>query len=72
MSELAFQQLSSKVDMLSYSERVRLLDRIVRTLQFSTVRSVQKDNTDFSAAFGLWKDRAVSVEEIRKKAWGRL
>ena len=30
MSELAFEQLSAQVDMLSYTERIRLLDKIVR------------------------------------------
>ena len=70
MSELAFEQLSEKVDMLSYSERIRLLDKIVKSLH-SPVKTHKKESADFNAAFGLWKDRNISVEEIRSKAWDR-
>ena len=70
MSELAFNQLSAQVDMLSYAERIKLLDKIVRTLH-TPVKPHKKAFSDFSTAFGLWKDRSLSVEEIRSKAWGR-
>ena len=70
MSELVFKQLSAQVDMLSYAERIKLLDKIVRTLH-TTVKTHKKAFSDFSTAFGLWKDRSLSVEEIRSKAWGR-
>ena len=33
MSEQAFKQLSEQVDMLSYAERLRLLDKTVRALR---------------------------------------
>ena len=71
MSELAFAKLSSQVDMLSFSERVRLLDKIVRSLHTPATKTAKTDSADFNAAFGLWKDRDVSIEEIRQKAWGR-
>ena len=32
MAKLAFSELSNQIDMLSYAERIRLLDKIVRTL----------------------------------------
>ena len=70
MSELAFKQLSAKIDMLSYAERIQLLDKIVQTLH-TPVKTQKKETSDFNAAFGLWKDRDISVEEIRTKAWGR-
>ena len=70
MSELAFEQLSAQVDMLSYAERIRLLDKIVRTLR-TPAKTHKKESSDFNAAFGLWKDRDISVEKIRAKAWGR-
>ena len=70
MSELAFEQLSAQVDMLSYAERIRLLDKIVKTLH-KPVKAHKREDSDFNAAFGLWKDRNISVEEIRNKAWGR-
>ena len=70
MSELAFKQLSAQVDMLSYAERVKLLDKIVRTLH-TPVKTHKREFSDFNVAFGLWKDRLLSIEEIRRKAWGR-
>ena len=70
MSELAFKQLSAQVDMLSYAERIKLLDKIVRTLH-TPVKTHKREFSDFNAVFGLWKDRHLSVEEIRSKAWGR-
>lgn len=70
MSELAFKQLSAQVDMLSYAERIKLLDKIVQTLH-TPVKTHKREFSDFSTAFGLWKDRFLSVEEIRSKAWGR-
>lgn len=70
MSELVFKQVSAQVDMLSYAERIKLLDKIVRTLH-TPVKTHKKAFSDFNTAFGLWKDRSLSVEEIRSKAWGR-
>ncbi|QTQ11312.1 hypothetical protein HRI96_03340 [Treponema parvum] len=70
MSELAFKQLSAQIDMLSYDEKIRLLDKIVRTLHMP-VKTHERELSDFNAAFGLWKDRTLSVEEIRTKSWSR-
>ena len=70
MSELVFKKLSGQIDMLSYAEKIKLLDKIVRTLH-TPVKTHQREFSDFNAAFGLWKDRPLSVEEIRTKAWGR-
>lgn len=70
MSETAFIQLASQVEALSYSERIRLLDKIVQTLR-APEKKRGGDGADFAAAFGLWEDREISIEEIRAKAWGR-
>lgn len=70
MSELAFKQISSQVDMLSYDERIKLLGKIIQTLQ-SPTKTPKKESSDFDTAFGLWKDRNISVEEIRNKGWSR-
>jgi len=35
------------------------------------VKICKKESSDFAAAFGLWKNRDVSIKEIRIKAWGR-
>ena len=68
MSELVFEQLSAQIDMLSYSERIRLLNKIVQTLHVP-VKVSKREVSDFNAAFGLWKDRNISVAEIRTKSW---
>ena len=70
MSELGFKKLYAQIDMLSYAERIRLLGRIVQTLNVP-VKTRKKESSDFTAAFGLWKGRDISIKEIRAKAWGR-
>lgn len=70
MSDAAFKKISSQIDMLSYKERILLLNKIVSTLH-SQKKAIPKENTDFESAFGLWKDRDVSIDSIRQKAWGR-
>ena len=70
MSELVFKKLSGQIDMLSYAEKIKLLDKIIRTLH-TPVKTHKREFSDFNAAFGLWKDRTVSIEEIRTKAWRR-
>ena len=71
MSELMFREISNQIDMLSYGERLRLLNKIVGSLQLPAIESVKKIDSDFDDAFGLWADRDVSLDEIRAKAWGR-
>ena len=31
-----------------------------------------KGKPDFKSVFGIWKDRDITIESIRKKAWGRI
>ena len=31
-----------------------------------------KGKPDFKSVFGIWKDRDITLENIRKKAWGRI
>ncbi|WP_296855777.1 hypothetical protein [Treponema sp.] len=46
MSELGFKKLYAQIDMLSYSERIRLLDKIVQTLH-APAKSPRKETSDF-------------------------
>ncbi|EDP72989.1 hypothetical protein [Hydrogenivirga sp. 128-5-R1-1] len=32
----------------------------------------KKGRPDFESVFGIWKDRDITIENIRKKAWGRI
>ena len=52
MSTIPFEQLSAQVDMLSYTERIRLLNKIVQTLH-TPVKVHKRKAPDFDAAFGL-------------------
>lgn len=70
MSEAVFNTLLAQIDMLSYSERLSLLDKISSSLR-STVKPVENKTASFDAAFGLWADREISTSEIRRKAWER-
>lgn len=70
MSEIAFKQLASKVDLLSYEEKIKLLDKIVGTLH-APVKTSKTKPANLSLAFGLWKERDISIEKIRTEAWGR-
>ncbi|WP_457636397.1 hypothetical protein [Persephonella sp.] len=32
----------------------------------------KKGKPDFEAVFGIWKDRDITIENIRKKTWGKV
>ena len=70
MSDLALKKLTDEIEMLSFADRLTLLNKIVQTLQVP-VKNVKKESTDFDAAFGLWAKRDISLPEIRQKAWSR-
>jgi len=31
-----------------------------------------KEKPDFKSVFGIWKDRDITIESIRKKTWKRV
>ncbi|RUM57518.1 MAG: hypothetical protein DSY59_02380 [Persephonella sp.] len=31
----------------------------------------KKGKPDFNSVFGIWKDKNITLEEIRKKAWAK-
>ena len=70
MSDLALKKLTDEIEMLSFADRLKLLNKIVQTLRVPA-KTVKKESTDFDAAFGLWSDRNISLSEIRQKAWSR-
>ena len=70
MATATYENLSKQIDMLSYSDRIRLLDRIVRSLNVPKDRKkAQTSNPE--DVFGIWKERDITIESIREKAWGR-
>ena len=70
MATATYENLSKQIDMLSYSDRIRLLDKIVRSLNVPKDRKkTQTSNPE--DVFGIWKERDITIESIREKAWGR-
>lgn len=66
-------------------EHARLLAELARELNFVTSVEAFKDETsteipkgkfssqeDFLSMCGLWKDRDISAEKIREKAWRKI
>lgn len=71
MSSAVYKNLSDQIDMLSYADRLRLLEKIVMTLGVPKTTRQKPVSGEFDAAFGLWRDRDISLDSIRAKAWGR-
>lgn len=71
MSGVAFAKFEQEVEMLSYNDRIKLLEKIIKTLGFENNKKINTKLVDFDAAFGIWQDREVSLESIREKAWAR-
>lgn len=67
MSSAVFEELIENVPTLSYTQRVRLLSVLVQT--FSPEQKRKSVSSDQNAAFGIWKNRDISLSDIRKKAW---
>lgn len=70
MDTITYENLSKQVEMLSYSDRIRLLGRIVQLLDVpkNTNKSEASNPED---VFGIWRERDISLSTIREKAWGR-
>lgn len=71
MSDVAFAKIEQQVELLSYSDRIKLLEKIIKTLGLEAIKKEKTKSADFDAAFGIWKDREVSLKSIRRKAWVR-
>ena len=71
MSPIAYKELTDQINLLSFSDRVRLLEHIAQTLQIQEQHKAKADSSAFEKAFGLWRNRDVDIETIRQKAWGR-
>ena len=71
MTAIAFENLAKQIDMLSYSDRLRLLERIASTLHVQEAPAATNDSSAFDRAFGIWKSKDISLESVRQKAWGR-
>lgn len=71
MSGIAFNQFVNKIDMLSYSQRMTLLQKLVSSFSKDDEPKKIKKMEGCNDAFGIWSDRDISLESIRAKAWNR-
>lgn len=69
MSDVA--QLSNEIEMLSYSDRIFLLKKLVKSFDLIEHKKMNISENDFDKAFGIWKDNDIDIKDIRKKAWSR-
>lgn len=40
-------------------------------IEIHTIRQKKEDSYNFFASAGLWKDRDINAEQLRKQAWQR-
>lgn len=63
-------KILSEIEQLSYSDRMKLVESIVRSVRLRAGRgpgSATEDDPE--VLFGMWRDRDVTLAGIREKAW---
>ncbi|WP_457595541.1 hypothetical protein [Hydrogenimonas sp.] len=66
--ETLFEVLKEEAKRMGLSVSAYIRETVRRDLQERRQRRTKKDLSEFA---GLWKDRKVSIESIREKAWRR-
>lgn len=69
-NDMTVTRILSEIEQLSYSDRMKLVESIVRSVRLSADRgpgSATEDDPE--ALFGMWCDRDVTLAGIREKAW---
>lgn len=65
-------RLYSEIEMLSYSDRISLLNKLLGSIGFNRSKKAEPSSENFDKVFGLWKDSDINIENIRQKAWSRM
>jgi predicted RNase H-like HicB family nuclease len=69
-NDMTVTKILSKIEQLSYSDQMKLVESIVRSVRLSAGRGSESETEeDAEALFGMWRDRDVTVAGIREKAW---
>ncbi len=61
---------------ISNEEKAKHLIDILKDIPY--VKSIKVESQkkqrkpDFESVFGIWKDRDITIENLRKKAWGKM
>ena len=66
--ETLFEVLKEEAKRMGLSVSAYIRETVRRDLQERRQRRTKKDLSEFA---GLWKDRKVTIESIREKAWRR-
>jgi len=61
------ERIISEVKRLEEREKIIIFRKIGEIIDNS--ENQQNDNVSITSAFGLWKDRDITKETLRKKAW---
>ena len=64
--EELFSELKKQANQLGLSISAYIRDTLKKDLQ---KRQQEPKKVDFSEFAGMWKDRDISIEKIREKAW---
>lgn len=65
-------KILSEIEQLSYSDRMKLVESIVRSIRLMEDRvPSEATEDDLDALFGIWRDRDITLAGIREKAWHR-
>lgn len=69
-NDMTVTRILSEIEQLSYSDRMKLVESIVRSVRLSADRGPDSATEDDpEALFGMWRDRDVTLAGIREKAW---
>ena len=63
-------KILSEIQQLSYSDRMKIVESVVRSLRLREDDAPNgRANNGPEELFGIWRDRNVSLAEIRERAW---
>jgi hypothetical protein len=61
-------RIISEIGELDEKEKIILFHKIEET--YDNFNEKSNEEVTIESVFGLWKDRSVTKESLRKKAWG--
>jgi diaminopimelate decarboxylase len=68
-------KILGEVKELDFSERIHLVESIIHSLrveeEYENKKKKKGEENKLASLFGIWKDRDVSLDSIRDKAWRR-
>jgi hypothetical protein len=71
MTSAQLNHLVSEVKKLNAKEFLLFLHKIDYFNSAQNTENIDVEDTDLSSVFGLWKNRDISPQTIRQKAWTR-